>query len=242
MMSPQVRLRAMRIDWEVHVRRHLGVVLFAITLMVAPVQWGIAGGGGPTNNSDSPAGAVTSELQNAVGAAKSAYYRGLSSVRKAQMYDAEAAKTSTPEKYANAHTKAQRAYGESLSAFIDAVAIQPTLSQAWNYLGFANLHLGNYEDAASAYTKALELNPNNPGAIAYRGEAFLGLNQIEDVKAAYLALFRDSPSLASELMTAMRQWTDARRQNAQDLSPAEVELFAKWIDERAAIAAQTARR
>jgi tetratricopeptide (TPR) repeat protein len=181
-------------------------------------------------------------MQNAVSAAKSAYYRGLSSVRKGEMYDAEAAKSSTPEKYANAHNKAQRAYGESLGAFIDAVSIQPTLSPAWNYLGFANLHLGNYEDAVSAYTKALELNPKNPDAIAHRGEAFLWLNQIEDAKAAYMALLQDSTALANELMTAMRHWTEARRQNAQDLSPADVEAFAKWIDERAAIAAQTASR
>ncbi len=223
-------------------RKHLSAMLSVTLLAVAPVGFGYASGGGPTSNGDSPAGAVTSELQNAVGAAKSAYYRGLSSVRKAQMYDAEAAKASTPEKSTNAHNKAQKAYGESLSSFIDAVAIQPTLYQAWNYLGFANLHLGNYEDAASAYTKALDLNPNNPEAIARRGEAFLGLNQIEDAKAAYMALIRDSPSLADELMTAMRRWTDAHRQNAQDLSPAEIESLAKWIDERAAIAAQTVRR
>jgi tetratricopeptide (TPR) repeat protein len=223
-------------------RKHLSAMLGVTLLTVAPMGFGYASGGGPSSNGDGPAGAVSSDLQNAVRAAKSAFYQGLSAVHKGQMYDAEAAKTSTPEKYSIAHNKAQRAYGESLSAFIDAVAIQPTLYQAWNYLGFANLHLGNYEDAASAYTKALDLNPNNPEAIAHRGEAFLGLNQIEDAKAAYMALIRDSPSLADELMTAMRRWTDAHRQNAQELSAAEIELLAKWIDERAAIAAQTVRR
>jgi tetratricopeptide (TPR) repeat protein len=242
MMFPQARLRAMRIDWEVHVRRHPGVVLFAITLMVAPVQWGSASGAGPTNNSDSPAGTVTSDLQNAVGAAKSAYYRGLSSVRKAQMYDAEAAKASTPEKSANAHDKAQKAYGESVGAFIDAVTIQPKLHQAWNYLGFASLHLGNYDDAVSAYTKAIEINPKNPEAVAHRGEAFLGLDQTEDAKAAYMELYRDASPLATELMSALRHWIDAHRLNAQEVSPADVEALAKWIDERAAIAAQTANR
>jgi tetratricopeptide (TPR) repeat protein len=224
-----------------HVIRHLSVLLFA-TLVVAPAEFGYAGGAGPTNNSDSPAGAVTSELQNAVGAAKSAYYRGLSLVRKAQMYDAEAAKSSTPEKSANARNKAQKAYGDSIGDFIDAVTIQPKLYPAWNFLGFANLHLGNYDDAVSAYTRVLELNPNNPDAIAYRGEAFLGLNQTEDAKAAYMALYKDSPALATELMTALRHWIDAHRLNAQDVSPAEVEALAKWIDERAAIAAQTASR
>jgi hypothetical protein len=57
-----------------------------------------------------------------------------------------------------------------------------------------------------------------------------------------MALVRDSAPLANELMTSMRHWCAARRLNAQDLSPADVEAFAKWIDERAAIAAQTASR
>jgi tetratricopeptide (TPR) repeat protein len=239
---PQACLWAMRIEREVHVKRHLGAVLFAITLPIAPVELGNASGGGPTSNSDSPAGTVTSELQNATGAAKAEYYRGLSLLRKAQMYDAEAAKSPTPEKSANARNKGQKAYGESLGAFINTVTIQPKLYQAWNCLGIANLHLGNYDDAISAYTKVLELNPNSPEAVENRAEAFLGLNQTDDAKTAYMALYRDSPALAKDLMTSLRHWVDAHRLNAQDVSPADVEALAKWIDERAAIAAQTANR
>jgi len=37
--------------------------------------------------------------------------------------------------------------------------------QAWNYIGFANRHLGNYDAALSAYAKALEINPAYPEAI-----------------------------------------------------------------------------
>jgi hypothetical protein len=46
--------------------------------------------------------------------------------------------------------------------------------------------------------------------------------------------------LADELMTAMHHWADSRRQDAQGVSPADVEAFAKWMDERSGIAAQTA--
>jgi len=41
-------------------------------------------------------------------------------------------------------------------------------------------------------------------------------------------------------MVAMHRWADARRQDAQGLSTADVEAFAKWMDERAGIARQTA--
>jgi tetratricopeptide (TPR) repeat protein len=220
-------------------RSSFGILMVTTTLGLAPVGLALAHGGGSMSGS-SPAGMVSSSQRNADEAAKSAYNSGVRSVKRAQEYDAEAAKASTPEKTAKAHDKAQKSYRESLASFIDAVGAQPKMYQAWNYLGFANRHLGNYDDALSAYAKAIEINPNYPEAIEYRGEAYLGLNQLEEAKGAYMALFRDSRPLADELMAAMHHWADARRQDAQGLSSTDVEAFTKWMDERAGIAAQTA--
>jgi tetratricopeptide (TPR) repeat protein len=219
-------------------RSYLGVLIVAANLAVVPAGVTLAHGGGSMPSGGSPS-AMPSQ-RSADDAAKSAYNSGVRSVKKAKDYDADAAKASTPEKVDKAHEKAQKAYRESLASFIDAVGADPKMYQAWNYLGFANRHLGNYGDALSAYAKALEINPNYPEAIEYRGEAYLGLNQLEDAKGAYMALFRDSRPLADELMAAMHHWADARRQDAQGLSPADVDAFAKWMDERTGIAGQTA--
>jgi tetratricopeptide (TPR) repeat protein len=221
-------------------RSYFGILIVAAGLVVIPVGVSLAHGGGSMPSGGSSAGSASNSQRNPDDAAKSAYNSGVRSVKKAQEYDADTAKASTPEKVAKAHEKAQKAYRESLTSFIDAVGAQPKMYQAWNYLGFANRHLGNYGDALSAYAKALEINPNYPEAIEYRGEAYLGLNQIEDAKGAYMALFRDSRPLADELMVAMHHWADARRQDAQGLSSTDVEAFAKWMDERAGIAGQTA--
>jgi tetratricopeptide (TPR) repeat protein len=218
-------------------RSYFGMLTITTTLVVAPVGITLAHGGG---SMPSGGGMVSGTPRNPDDAAKSAYNSGVKSIKKAQEYDADAAKGSTPEKTAKAHEKAQKSYHEALGSFIDAIGAQPKMYQAWNYLGFANRHLGNYEDALSAYAKALEINPAYPEAIEYRGEAYLGLNQIEGAKGAYMALFRDSRPLADELMVAMHRWADARRQDAQGLSSADVDAFAKWMDERAGIAGQTA--
>jgi tetratricopeptide (TPR) repeat protein len=220
-------------------RSCIGILFATSILALAPIGIALAHGGGSMPN-NGPAGMVSSSPRSIDDAAKSAYNSGVRSIKKALEYDADAAKASTPEKVAKAHDKAQKAYRESLAAFIDAVGAQPKMYQAWNYLGFANRHLGNYDDALSSYAKALEINPNYPEAIEYRGEAYLGLNQIEAAKSAYMALFRDSRPLADELMVAMHHWADARRQDAQGLSTADVEAFAKWMDERAGVAGQTA--
>jgi tetratricopeptide (TPR) repeat protein len=222
---------------EVHMRSFLAILVYT-AFALAPVGAALAHGGGSMPSG--PAGMVTATPRSGADGAKSAYNAGIRNIKKAQEYDADAAKASTPEKAAKAHDKAQKAYHDSIGSFIDAIGIDPKMYEAWNYLGFANRHLGNYEDALSSYAKALEINPNYPDAIEYRGEAYLGLNQIEEAKVAYMALFRDSRPLAAELMVAMHRWADARRQDAQGLSSADVEAFAKWMDERAGIASQTA--
>jgi len=220
-------------------RTLLGGFIFATTLVAAPVRIGFAHGG---SSAPSGNGMVTTEgaMRNREEAAKIAYNTAVRSIKNAKDYDADAAKAATPEKSAKAHDKAQKSYQEAITKLIDVVGLNPKMYEAWNYLGFANRHLGHYEDALSSYDKALELNPAYPDAIEYRGEAYLGLNQIDDAKGAYMTLFRDSRPLANELMTAMHQWADARRKDAQGLSPTDVEAFAKWIDERETVAAQTA--
>jgi tetratricopeptide (TPR) repeat protein len=218
-------------------RSFLAILTFIAVVAVAPSGAVLAHGSG---QSAAPAGMVTATPRNAADAAKSAYNAGVRDIKRAQDYDVDSAKASTPEKAAKAHDKAQKAYHDSLASFIDAVGADPKMYQAWNYLGFANRHLGNYEDSLSSYAKALEINPNYPDAIEYRGEAYLGLNQIEEAKGAYMALFSSSRPLADELMVAMHHWADVRSKDSQGLSSADVEAFTKWMNERTGIAAQTA--
>jgi tetratricopeptide (TPR) repeat protein len=216
-------------------------LIFAATLAAAPVGIGIAHGSGGSSGPGG-SGMVTSEgaMRNREEAAKIAYNSAVRIIKNAKDCDADAAKAATPEKSAKAHEKAEKYYHEAITKLIDVVGLDPKMYQAWNYLGFANRHLGNYQDALNSYAKALELSPTYADAIEYRGEAYLGLNMIDDAKDAYMALFRDSRPLADELMAAMHQWADARRKDGQGLSPADVEAFAKWMDEREIVAHQTA--
>jgi tetratricopeptide (TPR) repeat protein len=221
-------------------RGYIQMIGVTMTLAAAPIGMSIAHGGGGMSGGSGSSSQMPSASRSPDDVAKSAYNQGVKTIKKAQESDEDAAKASTPEKSAKAQEKARKYYQKALEEFIDAVGAQPAMYQAWNYMGFANRHLGNYQDALTAYAKALELNPNYPDAIEYRGEAYLGLNNIDEAKSAYMSLFRDSRPLANELMTAMHRWADARRQDGQGLSTADIDAFAKWMDERATVAAQTA--
>src|SRR5258708_19992655 len=207
-----------------------GFLSLTVALAVAPVGIGFAEGGGLRGGggvTDVGGGSRSSSPENA---AKAAYNSGVRSIKEAKEYESDAAKASNPQKSAKALDKAHQHYSKALEQFIDAVSQQPKMYQAWNYIGFANRHLGNYDAALSAYAKALELNPAYPEAIEYRGEAYLGLTKIDEAKEAYMTLFRHSPGLADELMTAMRRWTDARRTDTQGLTREDVEAFSQWVD------------
>jgi tetratricopeptide (TPR) repeat protein len=221
-------------------RSYCQIIGVSIALAAAPITMSVAHGGGGMSGGSAPSSQMPNVPRNPDDAAKSAYNDGVKTIKKARDSDQDAAKASTPEKAAKAQEKAHKYYQKALEEFIEAVGAQPAMYQAWNYMGFANRHLGNYQDALSAYAKALELNPNYPDAIEYRGEAYLGLNKIDEAKGAYMSLFRDSRPLADELMTAMHHWADARRQDAQGLAAVDIDAFAKWMDERASVASQTA--
>jgi len=218
-------------------RFHLG---FMAALMMAPVGVSFANGGGSMGGGSSVGATGNTRSSSPDEAAKAAYNSGVRSIKKAQEYESDAAKASNPDKSAKALDKAHQNYSKALEQFIDAVSQQPKMYQAWNYIGFANRHLGNYDAALPAYEKALELNPGYPDALEYRGEAYLGLNRIDDAKEAYMTLFKDSRNLADMLMTAMRRWTDERRKEPKGLAPEAVEAFSKWVEERSGIAGQTA--
>jgi len=169
------------------------------------------------------------------------YNKGVREIGNAKDHEKDADKASGDDKkQAKALEKAQKSYASALEQFQKAVEKNPSLFQAWNYVGFCQRHLGHYEEALAAYGKALDLEPRYGEAYEYRAEAYLGLNKPEEAKASYMQLFKSARSLADELMTSMHRWVTERQRDPKGVSSDDLASFAKWVDERAAIAQQTA--
>jgi tetratricopeptide (TPR) repeat protein len=114
------------------------------------------------------------------------------------------------------------------------------MHEGWNYLGFARRHLGRYDAALEAYERALKLKPGYADAIEYRGETYLGLNRLDDARKAYMDLFASSRPHADQLLASMQEYVEARRKEPHGLEARQLDEFARWVDERAGIAQQTA--
>ncbi len=172
--------------------------------------------------------------------ATASYNSGVKQIRKADEYQQDAERAGSPEKRDKALKKASAAYEKALEYFQDATTLDPSLYQAWNYTGYAQRHLGHYDNALTAYAQALRLKPGFTDAIEYRGEAYLGLNRLDDARQAYMELFSASRKHADQLLSAMQKFVDARRAAPSGVEPQALDEFARWVQERASIAQQTA--
>jgi tetratricopeptide (TPR) repeat protein len=172
--------------------------------------------------------------------AKNAYNEGVHLVKQAKKYEDDAAEATRDDKKAKANEKAHKQYEKARGYFATAVTKQPSMYEAWNYVGFTSRKLGDTNTALSSYNEALRLKPGYNEAIEYRGVAYLMLNRVDDTKAAYMTLFRDDRKLADQLMQEMQKWIAARRTDPAGVSNAQLDVFAEWVGERATIAQQTA--
>ena len=189
-----------------------------------------AGGGNEFRQQESPR---PEEL------ARSSYNAGVRAVEKADGQSADAARQSDARKRQKANDKARAAYASALKKFTRATELHPAMHEAWNYVGYTQRKLGDFDAALVAYERALTLKPGYAQAIEYRGHAYLGLDRVGEAKEAYLTLYSGNRLLADQLLAAMREWIDARR-GAAGVDPASLDAFASWVDERGAIARQTA--
>jgi tetratricopeptide (TPR) repeat protein len=213
-------------------RAHLTALSACLLVMALPAAW--ANGGGAMSM-PSPMPRVDTPQQKA----RDAYNDGVRQVKKADKAQAAAAEATDAGKKDKAASEAHDAYAAALAKFREATELDPTLYEAWNYVGYTSRKLGNYDDALPAYDKALSLKPGFPDALEYRGEAYLGLNRIPDAQQAYLDLYAGNRALAAKLLTAMKSWVTAQRSNSS-ASGTDLSQFDKWIQERSQIAGQTA--
>jgi tetratricopeptide (TPR) repeat protein len=210
------------------------LVLSACMLVpTLPAAW--AAGGAPM----SMPSMSTPREQSPEDQAKSAYNDGVRDVRKADRFQDSAMQLTDARKKEKALRDAHDHYASSLTKFMQAAKLDPNMHEAWNYVGYTNRKLGNYDVALAAYERALALHPGYPEALEYRGEAFLALNRISDAQQAYLDLFASNRGLADKLLTAMKSWIDSQR-TASGSDPTAVDALDKWVQERAQIAGQTA--
>lgn len=191
---------------------------------------GGGGGGGFGGRGASPREIAMAHFERG----EQARTQGLEAIQRAQAAGEAAAKQAALEEATTRFKRALRAYKEATRADRKAY-------YAWNGMGFCQRMLGDNEAALKSYERALKIEPGFPQAVEYRGEAYLNLGKLEEAKAAYMDLFGRERPLADLLLRKMQAWIAAAKQNQQTPgAQAQLDAFATWVQERAALAQETA--
>lgn len=173
-------------------------------------------------------------------AARKAFAAGVKSLNKAHEFEQAAAKAPNEDKKTVALEKVSDNYGRALDQFTEALSNKGDMVEAWNNVGYIHLRLGAYNESIDDYNHALNYKPDLLDAVAHRGEAYMGVDRLEQAQAAYMDLFNHARPLADELMVVMQKWLESHRAAANGMRPADIDAFAKWLQERDGIAKQTA--
>ena len=205
-------------------------------LMGAGPAW--AAGGGPAPAPSAPRGPSAPSMTPEERAAMK-YNAGLKQQGKGDKLAKEAEAATEAKQKSKAEAQARKAYEKARGDFEVAVRLDDRNFQAHGALGYVLRRLGDYDASLEAYERALQIKPGYAPAVEYRAEAFLGLNRFEDAKSAYLDLFAADRPRADMLAGAMQKWVEARRQDPAGIDPATIDGFAKWLEQRREIAAQT---
>jgi tetratricopeptide (TPR) repeat protein len=218
---------------------HMTVKSLLAGMWVGAASVALASGGGMRPMQPMQPQQTMPQGQTASQKATGYYNQGVKLTRKADDAVKSAEGSPDPGKKAQAAREAQDKYTEARKQFEQAVQTDPSIAEAWNYLGYTNRKLGSYDQALAAYQKALALKPGYPDALEYRGEAYLGMSHLPDAKQAYLDLYGTNREQAQKLLNAMHAWVAAQRASP-NTAAAGIDDFDKWIQEREQIAGQTA--
>ena len=229
---------------SLHAGRGIALLIFAgvlaVSIAAAVLLTGLSGPAlavpdGPI----SQAAPVAAAAPDAAMQARLAYNLGYEVFEKTQAEET-AGQSLTGAKAKASLAKVKEGFAQARVKFEEAATADPSTKEAWNMIGYTSRRLGEYEKSLAAYEKALALNPSYSEAIEYRAEAYLALNRLDDVKNAYMTLFLTSRAHASVLMQGMQKWVAERHKQRAGVSAEDLESFAKWVNDRAAVAQQTA--
>ena len=218
--------------------------MFFVTLLVAAPPFALASGGAPMPPPSMPTmpgdNTPTTPRKSPAEEAAEHYNAGLQHRDKALALLKEASAPSATEKEkGKLENKAAKEFGKAIDDYRQATRLNPKLYQAYSDMGFAQRKTGDYNGALESYNIALSVAADYGPAIEYRGEAYLGLDRVDDAKQAYLQLFPKDRPHADELLAAMKGWVEKHQSNPGQVTPAMLQSFSSWVQEREELAKQT---
>ena len=98
----------------------------------------------------------------------------------------------------------QQKWDLAISAYQQAVRVDPKYAEAWNNMGFCYRKVKQYDKALDAYKQAMTLKPDFPHPHEYLGRTYLAMGNKDGAMREYEILKRMDPKMADELLKAIQ--------------------------------------
>ena len=92
----------------------------------------------------------------------------------------------------------------AISAFTQAVHLDPKFAAAWNNLGHSYRKAQQYSNALDAYKQAIDLAPADPNPHEYLARTYLAMGNKDAAMREYETVRHLDPKLADELLKAIQ--------------------------------------
>jgi len=99
------------------------------------------------------------------------------------------------------------AWGAAITAFDEAIRLDPRSERAYTNRGAARLHLGDAQGAVEDFTQALELNPSQPDVLFFnRGNAHALAGNTVGAISDFTRAIEIRPDFARAFFKELRWW------------------------------------
>jgi tetratricopeptide (TPR) repeat protein len=115
-----------------------------------------------------------------------------------------------------------RDYPRARAAFEGALALEPSLSRAYNSLGVVEVQTGHAEQAITLWKKAVELNPREFDTLFNLGDLLVREGRASEARGYFEAFARRAPpALYARDIARVRGWLTTAEANGKGSAPAK---------------------
>lgn len=185
----------------------------------------------PDTESDVP---DRSDLGNVAQAARGKYAEGNRNLTQAKKLQRKIGEADEADKKAKLTEKRDATFQTAVQCFTDAIGYSPKMAEAYAGLGETLREWGKLDQSLEVYAAAVRRFPEDLETFEGWAMTLMELNLLGNATTAYTSYVEANPDRAAILMEVMKDWLQRKQVDPGDLSAADVQRLADWIEQQEA--------
>ena len=175
-----------------------------------------------------------SDLGNVAQTARMNYAEGNRKLSQARKLRRKIAETEEASNRAKLEGKREETLQSAVQFFTEAIGYAPKMTEAYAGLGETLREWGKLDQSLEVYAAAVRRFPDDLETFEGWAITLMELNLLGNATTAYTSYVEANPDRAAILMEVMKDWLQRKQVDPGDLSAADVQRLADWIEQQEA--------